>query len=59
MASIEAVINTYHPGAGDTIYVDNGTYNLFHDINIPVIDSGLTIQGPTAAIGTEREGPRP
>jgi parallel beta-helix repeat protein len=49
MASIEAVINTYHPGAGDTIYVDNGTYNLFHDINIPVIDSGLTIQGPTAA----------
>jgi autotransporter-associated beta strand protein len=48
MASIEAVINTYHPGAGDTIYVDSGTYNLFHDIDIQLQDSGLTIQGPTS-----------
>jgi hypothetical protein len=32
MASIEAVINTYHPGVGDTIHVENGTYTLFHNI---------------------------
>ena len=34
MASIEAVLNTYHPGAGATIEVDNGTYTLFHNIGI-------------------------
>jgi len=51
MASIEAVLNDYQPGAGATIYVDNGTYMLFHDINIPAVDSGVTIKGPTA-LGT-------
>jgi hypothetical protein len=52
MASIEAVINTYHPAAGDTIHVENGTYNLYQNINIYTADSGLIIQGPTTAGGT-------
>jgi parallel beta-helix repeat protein len=51
MASIEAVLNDYQPGAGDTIYVDNGTYALFHNINIPLVDSGVTIEGPAASTG--------
>ena len=49
MASVEAVLNDYQPGTGDTIYVDNGTYTLFHNINIPAIDSGVTLTGPTAS----------
>jgi parallel beta-helix repeat protein len=48
MASIEAVINTYHPGAGDTIFVENGTYSILQNITIYAADSGLTIQGPAA-----------
>ncbi len=52
MASIEAVLNDYQLIPGDTIYVDNGTYTLFHNINIPVADSGIIIQGPTTAGAT-------
>ncbi|HZZ44157.1 MAG TPA: right-handed parallel beta-helix repeat-containing protein [Tepidisphaeraceae bacterium] len=46
MASIEAVINSYHPGVGATIEVDAGTYTLFHAIILPSADTGLTITGP-------------
>jgi parallel beta-helix repeat protein len=49
MASIEAVLNDYPLVAGDTIYVDNGTYTLFHNIDIPVADSGVIIQGPSVS----------
>ena len=47
MASLAALINVYHPGAGDTIYVDNGTYDLSSNIVLTAADSGLTIVGPT------------
>ena len=56
MASIEAVLNTYQPGAGATIEVDNGTYLLFHNINIPAIDSGVTITGPATSGATSDAG---
>ena len=45
MASIEAVINAYHPGAGATIYVDSGTSTLLENIVLTSADSGLTIEG--------------
>lgn len=50
MASVEAVLNTYQPGAGDTIEVDNGSYTLFHTLNIPAIDAGVTISGPLTGV---------
>ena len=56
MASIEAVINTYRPGSGDTIHVENGTYTLSHDIYIYAADSGLTIAGPTSGTATLNRG---
>jgi len=49
MASIEAVLNDYQPGAGDVIEVDTGTYTLFHNINLATINSGLTITGPVTS----------
>jgi parallel beta-helix repeat protein len=49
MFSVEAVINTYHPGAGDTIHIENGTYRLYHNITLSAANSGLIFQGPTAA----------
>jgi uncharacterized repeat protein (TIGR01451 family) len=44
-ATIQAVLNAYHPGYGDTIRVDAGTYNLSSNILIPLADSGVTILG--------------
>ena len=52
MASVEAVLNDYQLVPGDTIYVDNGTYALFHNINLPIADSGITIEGPTTGGAT-------
>ena len=45
MSSIQAVINAYHPGVGQTIRVDSGTYNMFATIELTSADNGLTIQG--------------
>jgi parallel beta-helix repeat protein len=47
MASVEAVLHTYQPGAGAIIEVDNGTYTLFDTIYLSTLDSGVTITGPT------------
>jgi uncharacterized repeat protein (TIGR01451 family) len=44
-ASIQAVLNSYHPGYGDIIRVDAGTYNLSSSVQIPAADSGVTIVG--------------
>ncbi|HEV3345215.1 MAG TPA: right-handed parallel beta-helix repeat-containing protein, partial [Pirellulales bacterium] len=44
-ATIQAVLLRYHPGYGDTIRVDAGTYNLTANIQIPAVDSGVTIVG--------------
>ena len=45
MSSIQAVLNAYHPGAGQTIRVDSGMYNMFATIVLNSADNGLTIQG--------------
>ncbi|MBC9882178.1 LEPR-XLL domain-containing protein, partial [Bradyrhizobium sp. INPA01-394B] len=54
MASLAALLAKYALGAGDTVYVDTGTYNLTNNIVFTSADSGtgegvqrLTIQGPT------------
>ena len=47
MADLSALINAYHPHAGDTIFVDAGTYHLLTDIVLGAQDSGVTIVGPT------------
>jgi Ca2+-binding RTX toxin-like protein len=54
MASLAALLAKYALGAGDTVYVDTGTYNLTNNIIFTSADSGtgegvqrLTIQGPT------------
>ncbi|AWN41758.1 Ig-like domain-containing protein [Methylobacterium durans] len=50
MASLQALLNAYHPGADDVIYVDAGTYNLTTNIVVDARDAtsaghGLRIQG--------------
>ena len=47
MADLSALINAYHPHAGDTIFVDAGTYHLLTNIVLSPQDSGVTIMGPT------------
>jgi hypothetical protein len=52
LASLAALQRAYPIGAGDTIYVDAGTYNLSTNIVLPAADSGsalnpLVIIGPT------------
>src|SRR5262249_27301151 len=43
--SIQAILNAYHPGYGDTIRVDAGSYDLSSNIQISAADSGVTIVG--------------
>ncbi len=55
MATLSALLQAYHPGAGDTIYVDAGQYQVLRDIVVGPADSGsgeasgdrFVIQGPT------------
>ena len=44
-ASIQAVLDSFQLGAGDTILVDNGIYILTQNISISDNDSGVTIEG--------------
>ncbi|HEV3343905.1 MAG TPA: right-handed parallel beta-helix repeat-containing protein, partial [Pirellulales bacterium] len=44
-ATIQAILLAYHPGYGDTLRVDAGTYNLTSDIQLSTTDSGVTIVG--------------
>ncbi len=48
MASLNAVLAVYKPGAGDTVYVDSGVYNLPTNVEITAADSGVVIVGPTS-----------
>jgi hypothetical protein len=60
MSSIQAVINDYHPGAGQTIFVDSATYALLYNTILPASDSGVTIEGPagnTAVINRGNNSP--
>ena len=47
MASIAAVLAAYHPGAGDTLYVDTGVYLLGGNLLLNSTASGLKIVGAT------------
>ena len=47
MASLAALISAYHPGAGDTIYVDTGVYNFSSNFILTAQDSGVHIVGAT------------
>ncbi len=49
MASLRALLSAYDLNAGDTIFVDTGTYDLLGNIVIDAADAGVTIQGPAAA----------
>lgn len=44
-ATIQAVLLAYHPGYGDMIRVDAGTYSLTSNIQLSAVDSGVTIVG--------------
>ena len=52
MATIAALLQTYTLGAGDTILVDNGTYNIAGNIVLTAVNSGLTIKGFTGSGGS-------
>jgi hypothetical protein len=45
MASLEALFNVYDPVAGDTIFVDSGTYLMSGDIVLELRHSGIRIVG--------------
>ena len=47
MANLAALLAAYNFGPGDTIYVDNGTYDLLRDVILAPQDSGVTIVGPS------------
>ena len=53
-ASIQAVLQTYHPGYGDTIRVDEGAYHLTSNVQLPAADSGVTIVGYNDAAHPDR-----
>ena len=44
-ASIQALLQAYTLGAGDTIFVDAGTYNIAGNIILKAVNSGVTIEG--------------
>jgi hypothetical protein len=47
MKTLAALMDAYHPGAGDTIFVDAGTYRLYRAVLVRLEDSGVHIVGPT------------
>ncbi len=47
MANLAALLAAYTFGPGDTIFVDNGTYDLLRDVILSPQDSGVTIVGPS------------
>ncbi len=48
MKSLDALVRAYDLDAGDTIYVDSGTYGrLLTNATLTAEDSGVTLQGPT------------
>jgi parallel beta-helix repeat protein len=50
MASLQALLAEYSPGAGDTVYVDSGTYVEDSNVVLTASDSGVTIEGPSTAV---------
>src|SRR5262249_17661142 len=50
MASLLALLTAYPVGAGDTVYVDTGTYQVVRNIVLDASHSGVVIEGPAFAI---------
>jgi autotransporter-associated beta strand protein/parallel beta-helix repeat protein len=48
MATLRALLALYHPAAGDTVFVDTGSYHPLRNIAINAADSGVLIQGPSS-----------
>jgi parallel beta-helix repeat protein len=48
LANLQVLLRNYTLTAGDTIYVDSGTYQLSDNIDLTAAHSGLRIQGPQA-----------
>jgi hypothetical protein len=46
MKSLAALVRAYDLDAGDTVFVDSGTYNLLTNVEFFAADSGARIQGP-------------
>ena len=47
MKSLDALVRAYDLDAGDTIYVDSGTYGrLLTNVTLTAEDSGVTLRGP-------------
>ncbi|MCA9137633.1 MAG: right-handed parallel beta-helix repeat-containing protein, partial [Planctomycetales bacterium] len=49
MNSLAALVRAYDLDAGDTVFVDTGSYATLTNVLLGSEDSGVTIQGPTAA----------
>ncbi|MCX5661643.1 MAG: right-handed parallel beta-helix repeat-containing protein [Planctomycetota bacterium] len=49
MATLSALLASYKPHAGDTVFVDSGTYNLLQNVTLTADYAGVTIVGPTGA----------
>jgi hypothetical protein len=49
MRTLAALIDAYHPRAGDVIYVDMGNYRLYRNLALGEQNSGLQIVGPVGA----------
>ncbi len=49
MRSLAGLVRAYDLDAGDTVFVDTGSYETLTNIVFGPEDSGVTIQGPTAA----------
>jgi len=47
MANLASLLRVYDLDAGDTIYMDTGSYVLPTNVVVDASDSGVTIQGPT------------
>ena len=56
MANLAALLAAYTFVPGDTIYVDNGTYNLLRNVELTAQDSGVTIVGPTSGTAVLNRG---
>lgn len=52
MASLTALLAAFDLDAGDIIHLDSGTYNIAGTIVISAQDSGVSIRGPQAVLGT-------
>jgi parallel beta-helix repeat protein len=49
MKSLAALVRAYDLDAGDTVFVDTGSYKLLSNVEFHAVDSGARIQGPTTA----------